>query len=310
MSHEIRSRLEEYIRQEQALLDRLLQLKRQQVDVRKEISIDVLGEAVTTLIEDLFESSRASRLGRKIVRTILSQRRKEEFLIQEESIERQHNSLVQSIREFLSSVSLWRKNLKEPNSSKLVAKLDKAQEFVKDETRIRKTIIMLKSIMSKPLIYNRDILSQQVAKEVVVPPGKPFTGMLKLKEILKSVRGYVKIIDPYVDETALELLLSVPEGLSIKLLTAYTGGKGKERRFKRACKRFKVERPLFEVRKCDPELIHDRFILTRTQGWSIGSSLKDFGKKLTMIKELSDHAKREAENIFDQMWEKSIDLLT
>ena len=88
MSHEIRSRLEEYIRQEQALLDRLLQLKRQQVDVRKEISIDVLGEAVTTLIKDLFESSRASRLGRKIVRTILCQRRKEEFLIQEESIER------------------------------------------------------------------------------------------------------------------------------------------------------------------------------------------------------------------------------
>ncbi len=29
-----------------------------------------------------------------------------------------------------------------------------------------------------------------------------------------------------------------------------------------------------------------------------------------MVKELSDHARREAENIFDQIWEKSINLLT
>jgi len=52
---------------------------------------------------------------------------------------------------------------------------------------------------------------------------------------------------------------------------------------------------VLEVRKCDSGLIHVRFILTRTHGWNFGSSLKDFGKKLTMIKELLDHAKREAE---------------
>jgi len=236
MSHEIRSRLEEYVRQEQALLDRLLELKRQQADVRKKVGIDVVGEVVAVLAEDLFDSSRVSRLGRKFVRTILGQREKEEFLMQEKRIEGQHNLLVESIRDFLSSVSLWRKNLREPNSFKLVAKLDKAQEFVRVETRIRKTIIVLKSIMSKPLIYNRNILSQRVIKEVVITPGKPFTGMLKLREILRGVRGYVKIVDPYVDETTLELLLSVPEGLPIKLLTAYTSGKEKEGNLKERVK--------------------------------------------------------------------------
>jgi len=310
MSQEIRNRLEEYVQREQALLDRLLRLKRWREDVRRDISKDVVSEVTATLIGDLFESFKAGKLGRKFVRAILNQKEKEEFLIQERSIEEQHNSLVQSIRDFLSSISLRRKNLKEPNSFKLIAKLDRAQEYIKVETRIKKTIMVLKSIMNKPLIYNKDILTQHVVKEAVVPPGKPFTGVLKLKEVLRNVRGYVKIIDPYVDEVTLELLLSVPEGLPIKLLTAYTGGKEKERRFKRACKGFKVERPLFEVRKCDPRLIHDRFVLTRTQGWSIGSSLKDFGKKLSMIKELSDQAKREAESIFDRIWEKSIDLLT
>ena len=133
---------------------------------------------------------------------------------------------------------------------------------------------------------------------------------MKLKEILRSVQGYAKIIDPYVDETTLEFLINIPKGLPIKVLTEYTGGKEKERRFKRACQRFKVERPHFQIRKCKPKLIHDRFILTQTQGWSIGPSLKDIGKKLSMIKEISSQTKDEAEKVFDQIWSKSIDLIT
>lgn len=131
-----------------------------------------------------------------------------------------------------------------------------------------------------------------------------------MKEILRSSQGYVKIIDPYVNEITLEFLLNISKGVPIKLLTAQTGGKEKERRLKRACKRFKVERPQFEIRKCEPGLIHDRFILTQTQGWSIGSSLKDIGKKLSMITEISTQTKHEAEKMFDQIWTKSIDLTT
>jgi len=51
MSHEIRSCLEEYIRQERALFDRLLQLKRRQVDVRKEITKAVISEVACVISE-------------------------------------------------------------------------------------------------------------------------------------------------------------------------------------------------------------------------------------------------------------------
>ena len=295
MSYEIKNRLEQYIRQEQALLDQLSQLKRRRVDVGTEISKAIISEGAAAFATDLFESSMAGRLGRKLTKAVLDQKQKEQLLIQERNIGNQHNFLIQSVRAFLSSISLKRRNLKEPNSSKLIAKLDRAQEFVKVDTRIRRTITPLRSIANKPLIYNKDIPAQQIAKEVIVSPGKPFTGSIKLKEILRSSRGYVKIIDPYVDETTLEFLLSIHKGVPTKLLTAHTGGEEKERRFKRACKRFKVERPQFETRKCEPGLIHDRFILTQTQGWNIGSSLKDFGKKMSVITEISTQTKSEVE---------------
>ena len=166
----------------------------------------------------------------------------------------------------------------------------------------------LESIRSKALIYNEDI--PQIPREVIVPSGKPFTASVKLKEILRSSEGQVKIIDPYVDETTLDLLLSIPEGVPIRLLTSFTGGKEKDKRLKRACKKFKVERPQFEMRKCEPGLIHDRFILTQTQGWNVGSSLKDFGKKLSMVKGISTETKSDIEKKFDEIWKKAKDMIS
>jgi len=309
MSQEIKNRLEQFIQQEQALLDQLFQLKRQRVDVGAEIGKTIISEGAAAFAADLFESSVAGRLGRKLTKAIIDEKQKQQFLIQERNMENQHNFLLQSVRAFLSFISLKRRNLMEPNSSELVAKLDRAQEFVKVDTRIRRTTTALRGIANKPLIYNKDIPAQRIV-EVIVPPGEPFTSSIKLKEILRCTHGYAKIIDPYVDEITLEFLLSIPKEVPIKLLTAYMGGDEKEGRFKRACQRFKSERPQFEIRKCEPRLIHDRFILSQTQGWSIGSSLKDIGKKLSMIKELSTQTKNEAENMFDQIWSKSIDLIT
>lgn len=308
MSREIKNRLEQYIQQEQALLDQTLQLRRQQGDVGAEIGKTIISEGVAAFATDLFESSTAGKLGRKLSKTIINQKQKEQLLIQARNIENQHNSLVQDTRAFLSSISLSKRNLREPSSSMLIVKLDKAQEFVRLNTRIRRTIMALRGISGKSLIYNKDI--RQTIKETIIPPGEPFTSSLKLKEIFRSVQGYAKIIDPYVNETTLEFLIHIPKDLPIKILTAYTGGKERERQLKRACKKFKIERPQLRIRKCEQKLIHDRFLLTQGRGWSIGSSLKDIGKKLSMIKEVSTQTKHEAEKIFDQIWARSTDLVT
>jgi len=307
MSQDIKSHLEQYIQQERILLDQISQLKRQG-NIGTEIGKAVVSEGAAAVVANLFESSLAGRLGRKLAKSALDQQQKNQFLIQERNIENQHNSLVQKARDFVSSVSVKRKNLQEANSHELIRRLDRAQEFLRAETRIRRTITTLKDIASKQLIYNRDIQASQTVKEMIIPPGEPFSGSLRLKEILRSIQGYAKIIDPYVDETTLELLLQIPEDLPIKLLTEHTGGEEKERQFRRACQRFKTERPRLQTRKCEPKLLHDRFILTQTQGWNVGSSLKDIGKKLSMIKEISIESKIEAEKKFDEIWRNAKDL--
>ena len=261
MSQDIKSHLEQYIQQERILLDQISQLKRQG-NIGTEIGKAVVSEGAAAVVANLFESSLAGRLGRKLAKSALDQQQKNQFLIQERNIENQHNSLVQKARDFVSSVSVKRKNLQEANSHELIRRLDRAQEFLRAETRIRRTITTLKDIASKQLIYNRDIQASQTVKEMIIPPGEPFSGSLRLKEILRSIQGYAKIIDPYVDETTLELLLQIPEDLPIKLLTEHTGGEEKERQIRRACQRFKTERPRLQTRKCEPKLLHDRFILT------------------------------------------------
>jgi hypothetical protein len=308
MSEDIKSRLQEYVKQEQVLLDQILQLGNQK-NVGAEIGKAVLSEGAAALAAGLFESSTAGRLGRKLTKSALDQQQKNQLMIQERNIESQHNSLVQRVSDFVSSVSIKRRSLQEANSYELIRKLERAQEFLKVETRIRRTVTILMSIASKQLIYNKDIQASQSVKEIIILPGEPFSGSLRLKEMLRSVRGYAKIIDPYVDETTLEILFEIPEDVSIKLLTEHTGGEGKEKQFGRACQKFITERPLYQARKCEPRLIHDRFILTKTQGWSVGSSLKDIGKKMSMIKEISIESKTEAERKFEELWRNAKDLL-
>jgi len=212
------------------------------------------------------------------------------------------------MRAYLDSISEWKPNLTKENSIALRNKLEKAQNYVNIETKIKHTIRVLEDLTLRCLVYNKDI-SRAPLSEVMVPPGKPLTGKVIIKKILGSVQGYVKIIDSYVSDATLELLLAVPENIPIKLLTENIGGKKGRRSFLRTCKQFKVERPSFEIRKCEKGKLHDRLILTFERGWIVGQSLKDFGKKHSTINELSKKGKKENEEIFNQYWALSKDLI-
>ena len=166
---------------------------------------------------------------------------------------------------------------------------------------------------TKNLILNKDIPNhlaknkqKSSKKEIIIPPDKPFTGQRILTEIIEKAQGYLWVMDSYVDRKTLDLLHDAPEGIPIRLLTCNTGGADKEKRFLRACKNLKVERSGFEIRKCDSKLIHDRFILTKNKGWTIGASLKDAGKKLTMITEMSIETSKKMQIHFEEIWKKSV----
>ena len=109
MSQEIKNHLEQFIYQEQTLLDQLNQLKRQRADVGAEIRKSLISEGARLIAKDIFESSLAGRLGKKLTKSALDQQQKEQYLIQERVIDGRHKFFVQSDRAFLSTISMKRK---------------------------------------------------------------------------------------------------------------------------------------------------------------------------------------------------------
>ncbi len=304
MSSEINQTIQTYLYREQRLLDQYFAFdveKKSQSSslVRKGVSIGV-GE----LASWVFESSKVGRYGRNLTKQYLDLQIKEQQRERERTFENQHNVTVQSLRTFLESISIRRKSLKEPNSRQILAKLDKAQTYVRLPTRIRKTNEVLIDLASKDLIFNTEI-PETIHEEIILNPGEPESALLEIRKRLGSARKFVNIIDPYIGQITLDLLLSVAEDVPIKVITAYTGGKNVGR-FIRECRNFKKERPTFVIRKCDPSLIHDRFILTDSNVWNVGTSIKDVGKSLSMIKQLTPTNRSKMHRFFEDLWRDSI----
>jgi len=295
-SNGIRNRLEQFIWSESSLLDDLFKLK----DGEK-------GSEATKVVLEEIAASVAGRLGKKVARSVMDQKQDQFIYVEESKIEGRHYHIVQEMRDFLSAVSEARKDLTEPNSHRLTAKIDKAQDYVKIRTRIEHTIRALESIANKQLVYNSEIPIQP--EDIIVRPQKPFTAKARLRNVLKSLKGYVKIIDPFVDVETLDVLMDIPPAVPIRVLTVNMGGKSREKRFLRECRLLKIERPTFELRKCDPKLVHDRFILDENRGWNSGSSLKDIGKKMSTINRLSSENRKDTEEIFDEIWSDSIKIV-
>ncbi len=292
MTRDINQAIDSYIYQADRLLVQLEQIQNQKEDIGTQLT----KEAATFLVRGYF-----GRTGGKIARSIVVQGEKARIKQLLDEVDRQHRDIVRGIHALLSQVSDWNKNLKEPNSKRLLTRLDKAQEGVRVKTRVNATKKLLTSLKSKTLGYNSEIHTI-TPEEAVLAPGSPFKGLMALNNVFKSVTEYVKICDPWADFKTLELFLSIPENVKIKFLTENTGGKSKANRFKRACNAFQVEHPGFEIRK--GQGLHDRFILTSKQGWSVGSSLKDFGKTFSALTPLSDEVKKNTEKIFDDLWRK------
>ena len=296
MTTEIYQRLAQFIQREEYLLAQLTQIKESKDDISTELGKELFILGAKEVL---------GRTGGKFVRKALTADEKRRIETQEAQIEYQHQNLVVNIQSYLSGVSENKRNLSEPNSTKFVQRIQKAQDGTRVKTRINSTIKAIKYIKSKNLIFNHEI-PVQAPKEILLPGGTPFTGYVELKNILGSVTDYVKIIDPYINADTLERLLAVPDNIPIMFLSENTGGKN-EKRLLRSCRDFLVEKPNFNLKKCKG--LHDRYIITKSNGWTIGSSLKDFGKKMSSISPLSNELKKEVEKTFDQLWNESKSLI-
>ena len=156
MSSEIRSVLQNYIRQGEILLSEYEHSVNQLRNINVEVTREGLSELAGFVVSEFIPGTR--RKVRKYSRKMLNAQSRTQLRQLERTFLARFSSWFDSIKTFLSSVSIKRANTKPPgNSERLIRRFNRIYRYVKPDTKIRNTISILGSIIDLPLIYNRDI---------------------------------------------------------------------------------------------------------------------------------------------------------
>ena len=162
------------------------------------------------------------------------------------------------------------------------------------------------SLTTKGLKTVKDLIGESIGvKTWLIEAGRVYSGKKLLQEILyNNIGSYVKLCDPYVSARTLDFLSNIDKKCKVSILTQTIENKGN---FERELKDFIKEFPLIEieVKIYSTSALHDRYLITDDSVWSIGSSLKDLGKKDTIVSKLGDEIKFALQETFEKRWQES-----
>lgn len=166
--------------------------------------------------------------------------------------------------------------------------------------------VKLLSLKVKGLKEVKDMLGETIGvKTWLIEGGKVYSGKKLFQEIVMSKIGSTaKICDPYCGTRILDLISGIQHKCGIFLLTQAIEQKES---FKRELLDFSKEfqHLKIEVRIFNGKTLHDRYIISDGNCWSIGSSLKDFGNKDTTITKLEDEVRYAIEEMFNKRWQEA-----
>lgn len=220
--------------------------------------------------------------------------------------ERDYNGWCNNVAEFLDGVSIKTATLRPSgNSQRLLRRWYSSQKGKRLDTRLNHSLRALESMKGEALVYNKDIPALRrkrgESKELLIHAGRRIKAESELENLLsKETSDYLKICDPYVSKETLKYLEVLPQGIAVKILTAFIDN---SRRFKKSLDMLRRDREIHVLQVSIPEgrtPLHDRYILTRDKGWIVGTSLKDVGKKDTTLSKIEDI--RQFEERFDSYW--------
>ena len=133
-----------------------------------------------------------------------------------------------------------------------------------------------------------------------------------LKTVLSGIYEYVKIIDPYLSLEWIDFISDLPDNIDVKIITSKMAGVSQSRIIQRLeglhmINRVEIIR-IYVNEEWGPRgtPLHDRYILTKDDGWQIGTSLNSASKKYTNIMQLSNNWN--IEEHFDFLWNEDNDI--
>lgn len=152
----------------------------------------------------------------------------------------------------------------------------------------------------------QDELLKQMQRErvILLEPGKPFAAGMKVDSIFSSMRGSVKISDPYIDIKTLDVLYrSANIGIPIRVLTSQIKD---ESTIRRELQKLHHEGMDIEIRKVTAGVLHDRYFIDDNNFWLSGNSLNNLGKKESFIVMLGADIRSSLNQTFNSRWQSGI----
>lgn len=144
-------------------------------------------------------------------------------------------------------------------------------------------------------------------------PGKQYTSKRILsKKILNSLKGDLRIVDPYCSERTLDILKDI-KNIKVKFLTRIDNLRSNQKnRFLRDLRDFKTENQNIEFRDYQHTDIHDRYIISTDSLVILGHSIKDLGGKesfaIILNKNKNETIVQALLENFNRRWNQSITL--
>lgn len=166
-------------------------------------------------------------------------------------------------------------------------------------------------LMTKGKREIANLLGGETMSIVRIEGGMPRTARIRLGETLSSLKGEVRICDPYYGIRTLDSLEHISKTCKVRFLTSKTDEQ--ITKINSAFKDYKKEYPNTEFRKLDkPNDLHDRYIVSNDILIILGHGLKDIGGKesfmISLDKNLVPDLLSEISKAFDQRWAYSLQI--
>ena len=177
----------------------------------------------------------------------------------------------------------------------MVPSMDDWRDFLEDQGA---DVYEALRLIEHRLERKQAVLKDEVHTENVIPAGMPHSAYALLRDLVEGAQQRIWIADPWMDRTIFALLSNADLKVNLRLLTRKANLPGD----------FPNELTLFVKqgsRDCEAQDglgdQHDRYLIVDDRTFITGASLKDLGKKESVVTELRD-VKDAIVSSFESRW--------
>lgn len=127
-------------------------------DAKSQLGNNLVAIGAGALAEDFFGSREAGKIGKSFATKYLKEQQRKQIEANLAQYQTNFDSILMQVREFVSSISMQRRNLdRKGNSYILLGRLAAIQNSPRLRTKLSRMIAFLNRLQTEPLIYNREI---------------------------------------------------------------------------------------------------------------------------------------------------------